>query len=72
VGTDDISQLPGLGTGLTEVGWGGGGRGQVNTRNVKPMFFKDRLLSFSHYRPPKKSNIFVFETKFVIEPKRSL
>jgi hypothetical protein len=30
VGTDDISQLPRLGTCLTEVGWGGG-RGLVNT-----------------------------------------
>ncbi len=31
--------------------------------NVKPTFFKDRLLSFSHQRPQKKSKIFVFETK---------
>jgi hypothetical protein len=28
VGTDDISQLPRLGTGLTEVGWGGEGADQ--------------------------------------------
>ncbi len=42
------------------------------TSNVKPTFFKDRLLSFSHQRPPKNLNIFVFETKFIIEPKHSL
>jgi hypothetical protein len=40
------------------------------TSNVKPTLFQDRLLSFS--LSPKKSNIFVFETKFIIKPKRSL
>ena len=42
------------------------------TSDVKPTFFQDRLLSFSYIRPPKKSNIFVFETKFIIGTKRSL
>jgi hypothetical protein len=39
--------------------------------NVKSTLFQDRLLSFCYKRPKKKSNIFVFETKFIIEPKRS-
>ena len=46
--------------------WGGSGS------DVKPTFFQDRLLSFSYKRPPKKSNIFVFETKFIIGTKNSL
>jgi hypothetical protein len=40
--------------------------------DVKPTFFQDRLLSFSYKRPPKKLNIFVFETKFIIGTKNSL
>ncbi len=45
---------------------------RLSASNVKPTFFKDSLLSFSYKRPPKKLNIFVFETKFIIAPKRSL
>jgi hypothetical protein len=44
----------------------------VVASDVKPTFFQVRLLSFSHKRPPKKSNIFVFETKFIIGTNRSL
>jgi hypothetical protein len=40
--------------------------------DVKPTFFQDRLLSFSYKRPPQKSNLFIFETKFIIGTKRSL
>jgi hypothetical protein len=39
----------------------------VCSSNVKPTFFQDRRLTSS-----KKSNKFVFETKFIIEPKYSL
>jgi hypothetical protein len=44
----------------------------VISSNAKPTFFQDCLLSFSYKRPLKKSNIFVFETKFIIGTKRSL
>jgi hypothetical protein len=47
----------------------------IVTSNVKPTFFQDRLLSFPTNVPKKIEyirNIFVFETKFIIKPKRSL
>ncbi len=44
----------------------------AKTSNVKWTFFQDRKLSFSCFCSKKRSNIFVFETKFRIKTKRFL